>query len=594
MNKIIKLLKLLHPISFTILFMVIFSSIVYYVDRELSDEKMDSNLESLTHNIRNYIIEELGIKLSNTVSDSLIKYCFVDTTTKINILGINTIDSNAIIKNYMLGYMKVRYSDIAQDTGKVDLTKMYLGKKSGIPYNKQVHKNPNGINIYPHFLITNRKDSLQIANNIMKFMNDNIDVFHKFNSDAGGSRRDFYLEVNDFGTEVMYIPMVRPFTRRTIIKADDTSSTIQSFMYINLIGYALFPLDIFIEGLLKYNIDITIKNDWNKNYIYGDSTIENNILKRKHSRQISVNINRGNDFKVSFAPNEAFSREWTFFPVVYVILFAISILLYITLHFFLNQIKKNENELEKANIDLRVANKTKDKLFSIISHDLKNSVGALSNIASIFQDYYTDMTAEETTKNINILVNCVSRIGKMLENILQWSFINMGSIKFEPNKYNIDDIVGMTTDNVITQANNKNIELIYENNSEEKYVLCDDNMINIVLRNLISNAIKFTEKGKKIKVQIDKYFDNNKTKDINDKYILISVIDEGIGIDKEVLDNLLSKDVKITTKGTANESGTGLGLILCKEFIDNHNCKIWVESEKGKGTKFKFTLPIAE
>jgi signal transduction histidine kinase len=216
---------------------------------------------------------------------------------------------------------------------------------------------------------------------------------------------------------------------------------------------------------------------------------------------------------------------------------------------------------------LEQANATKDRFFSIISHDLRNAMNSLTNIASIFEDYYESMTREQITKNIGSFIKSTSNTSKLLENLLSWARANTGGITFNPAKYEIKNIADKTFADVGAQAQNKGIKLIFENKASTDFVHCDSDMVNTILRNLISNAIKFSASEKKISVIIDNYSEDN-------KYIVFSVKDQGVGMSQETIDKLFRIDTKISTKGTSGEAGTGLGLILCKEFIDKHNCNI--------------------
>ena len=581
-NKYLRLYKVkkitfLQPIIFTILFLLIFSAVVYKVDKDLSEEKINSKLNHLLNNVDNYIKENLENKLNVLISDSLVQYFIVDTTKTINLLGINSNDSTMLKKNYMAGYMKVRYSDAALDSGFVDKTKMYFGKNSKVPYEQQISKTSNGINVLPSRLVTHHKNNSFIEKKIIEFMNDNIEYFHQFNKISGGDKKIFYFEINDFGTGIPYIPIVKPFTRRVV---HDISNEVM--VYITFIIYVLYPLDDLIDGLFKLNIDVSIKNKSNDKYIYGDSVIENKLLNSKYGKQILSHLNRGNDFIITFAPNKHFSREWTFFPVVYILLFIISILFYFTLSFFIKKLRRKELVLKQANKALQTSNYTKDKFFSIISHDLRNPIMGLLNISYVFNDYYKNMSVEKIERTIDLLIKSITHIARMLENLLEWSRTSTGNIKLNILQNNIDMIVKLTLEDVASQAQSKNINLIFENTTTSE-VYCDANMINTILRNLISNAIKFSKTHSKITIITDDYLKDN-------KYIVVTIKDEGIGMDTDTLNKLFRLDTKISTKGTMGEGGTGLGLILCKEFIDKHNCQIWVESEIDKGTEFKFTL----
>ncbi len=170
----------------------------------------------------------------------------------------------------------------------------------------------------------------------------------------------------------------------------------------------------------------------------------------------------------------------------------------------------------------------------------------------------------------------------MLENLLAWSLSQSREINFSPEKLNLKMLLFETTLGLQEQADRKNIQIL-DTVSENDIIFADKNMIAAVLRNLISNSIKFTcEKGT-IVITSEIQEDNN--------FLIISVSDTGIGIPKNVIDDLFHTDKNISTKGTDNEAGTGLGLILCREFTEKHGGDIWVESEINKGTTFSFTMP---
>jgi signal transduction histidine kinase len=167
-----------------------------------------------------------------------------------------------------------------------------------------------------------------------------------------------------------------------------------------------------------------------------------------------------------------------------------------------------------------------------------------------------------------------------LENLLEWSRSQTGRIQMKPENIDLYKLVDDNVDFLQNQAGNKKIQLINKVASPT-HVHADDNMLNTVIRNLISNAIKYTGEGGSITVSSYE----------KDGMVKISVIDTGIGIKPENIEKLFRIDVNYSTKGTADETGTGLGLILCKEFISRNKGEIWVESELGKGSTFKFTLP---
>jgi len=583
MSKILKLIKILHPIGFAIGFMLIFSSIVFYTDKELSEEKIGTQMENLSANVQSYFSEVLGIKIGSLLIDSLVQYRFVDTTYTINTLGINSADTTAKIPNLVIGYMRVRYNDAASEVGTdVDLSKLYLGANNNVPYNEQCYVNPNGITVYPHYVITDYADSVRLDKKITKFMNDSIKTFHKYNEETGGSRSRLYFDVNDFGTNIKYIPVIMPSVTSTF-KTDPVTGRQTTVSYVSIICYALIPLNYFVKELLKYNIDITVKYNWNNKYIYGDSVTTDKLLNQIHGQSVTATAGRGNNFTVTFAPNEKFQREWTFFPMVYVLLLLISILFCFTLQFFLKQIKQREVALEQYITELKTVNDIKDKFFSIIAHDLRDPIIGMLNVSALFNEYYNRMSLDEAEKTISKLVKSTTKLFRMLENLLQWANVSSGDMKLNILPQKIEQLVKLAFDDIDIMIQEEDIELIFENNTTTDVCCCDANMINAVLRNLISNAIKFSYGSKKVTVQVNNYFRDN-------RYVVITVKDEGIGMNKDTLSKLFQLDTKFYNRETLGRTGSRLGLILCKELIDKHDCKIWAESEIGKGSEFKFTL----
>jgi len=237
-------------------------------------------------------------------------------------------------------------------------------------------------------------------------------------------------------------------------------------------------------------------------------------------------------------------------------------------------------KLEQYLEELKEANATKDKFFSIIAHDLKNPFGALKNLTEILKDMYNEFSEEEKTEIISEMYNSAHKVYELLENLLTWSRSQRGKIEFQPEETNLKLIIYNSFELLKEAANKKNIKLT-DATPDEFIINCDVNMITTVVRNLVSNAIKFTPEGGEIKIFTEE----------NDQEVIVSVQDSGIGIAKEDIAKLFRIDVHHTTIGTSDEKGTGLGLILCKEFIDKHNGRIWVESEPGRGATFKFALP---
>ncbi len=244
--------------------------------------------------------------------------------------------------------------------------------------------------------------------------------------------------------------------------------------------------------------------------------------------------------------------------------------------------KKAEEELKKSERQLRELNATKDKFFSIIAHDLKNPIGAFKNVLELLYENFQDFTKEEILEFIEPLKDSSNQLFALLENLLLWARTQTGKIQLEPIEFNLADLIKSNVSLLKFQAENKQIDLSYQAPGQ-LMVFADFNTINTVIRNLINNAIKFTPKGGRIIVTATNQ-DNN---------ALVIVEDNGIGMSEETISKLFRIDVHHTTLGTAQEKGTGLGLILCKEFVQANGGQIWVESEEGKGSKFFFTIPLA-
>ena len=260
---------------------------------------------------------------------------------------------------------------------------------------------------------------------------------------------------------------------------------------------------------------------------------------------------------------------------------------------YMNFKLQSKNEIiEKQNDKLEIMNIEKDKFFSIIAHDLKNPLGTFKNLTEMMYDMPNNFTEDERQGFMKMMKESADNVYSLLENLLEWSRSQRGKITFNPVEINFHDLVRLTINTLNPTAQKKQITLL-NNVSQNFIMLADPNLLNTVIRNLISNAIKFTLQGgtveigaKKIKLSDDLESSDNYNE------IQIYVKDSGVGMSEEVKNKLFRIDENITTQGTSGEKGTGLGLILCKEFVEKHNGKIWVESEVGKGSTFWFSLKV--
>lgn len=243
---------------------------------------------------------------------------------------------------------------------------------------------------------------------------------------------------------------------------------------------------------------------------------------------------------------------------------------------FIWQYSRTHKKIEK---DLLELNENKNKFFSIISHDLR---GPVKNIVLMAQLLYQPANKTiEPAKLAKLIESSANNLSSLLDNLLKWSRLQMNKIDFQPEILDLRKLSDDVIQNLKVHADQKSI-VIHNQILPETYVLIDQNMIATVIRNLISNALKFTNKGGEIEII---------SRTNQDKEEVI-VKDNGVGMPKEIAKKIFSIDFRHVTKGTNKEEGTGLGLKLCREFVEKNNGKIWVESEVNVGSKFIFSVPL--
>ncbi len=245
--------------------------------------------------------------------------------------------------------------------------------------------------------------------------------------------------------------------------------------------------------------------------------------------------------------------------------------------------RKAEQTLIKSEQRLRELNATKDKFFSIIAHDLKNPFNDLMGFTQLLALNIDKYDKAKIGQFASIIHHSSKLAYNLLENLLDWSRSQTGTLKFKPEKININHLIEENIELLESTASNKNIQ-IYSEFDTEVNAFADKNMVRTIIRNLISNAIKYTKQGGYISIRSD----------CSRKTCEISVSDNGIGISKQNIHKIFKIDESFSTSGTEREKGTGLGLILCKEFVEKNGGKLWVKSEQDKGSTFSFTLPLPE
>jgi signal transduction histidine kinase len=245
------------------------------------------------------------------------------------------------------------------------------------------------------------------------------------------------------------------------------------------------------------------------------------------------------------------------------------------------QLYRQKIELKKQSEELLKLNNEKDKFFSIIAHDLRAPFNGFLGLTQILAKELPTLTMKELNMIAVSMQNSATNYFSLLENLLEWAKIQRGMVPFDPKLTELLPIVEDGLAAVLESAKNKEIELTWLI-PDKLEIFADYHIVQTVIRNLVSNAVKFTPKGGKITLSAKANDDNS---------IEIAIKDTGIGMNSELIESLFRLDINTSRKGTEGEVSTGLGLILSKDFIEMHNGTISVESEVGKGSSFLFTIP---
>lgn len=243
--------------------------------------------------------------------------------------------------------------------------------------------------------------------------------------------------------------------------------------------------------------------------------------------------------------------------------------------------KQFEELLFNKTRKLREINATKDKFFSIIAHDLQSPINGILGFSGMLQREAHDLDKETIIKFAEIIHSSTQQTFSLLENLLAWAKTQQENFPFQPAYSNINTLIQSEIERLKHNAQQKGITLTF-NTMDDFFANIDEKMLSTIIRNLISNAIKFTPRNGIIEVKSIQ----------NTECFTITVIDNGIGMDNETKEKLFKIETFFTSNGTDNEKGTGLGLLLCKEFTEKHGGKISVESEIGQGSKFRISIPI--
>lgn len=239
--------------------------------------------------------------------------------------------------------------------------------------------------------------------------------------------------------------------------------------------------------------------------------------------------------------------------------------------------------LIKEKQDLKIQKLLDDKniFFSIIAHDLRGPLGSSVALSKLLREDIKEGSRAEISEIVEVLHQSNKNIYKLLDKLLEWSTTQTGMMVYSPEKITLNELINENIKLNQNAAFSKNIALLFES-TEQIELEADKNMMDTIVRNLLTNAIKFTGRNGKIAVKVQKKHQNAE----------ISITDNGIGIPDLIKEKLFKMNGKVIQRGTENEIGNGMGLLLCSELINRHHGKIWAESELGKGSTFKFSVPI--
>ena len=248
----------------------------------------------------------------------------------------------------------------------------------------------------------------------------------------------------------------------------------------------------------------------------------------------------------------------------------------------IHELEVHQIELEMQNEELIRLNAEKDKFFSILAHDLRSPLSSFLGLTKIFSEEHSEMKKEEVQELANSLRESAKSVYHLLENLLEWSQMQRGFIEFKPVRVLLNDIIRKSIGSLSDLAKQKNQEVQLQL-SGNPFVRVDLPMLESTLRNLLSNALKFSFRGGQITLS---------TNVIQDKSVKIAITDNGLGMNAGLISRLFTLDGRTGRSGTEGEPSTGLGLLLCKEFVEKNGGEILAVSVEGKGSTFSFTLPI--
>ena len=381
---------------------------------------------------------------------------------------------------------------------------------------------------------------------------------------------------------LMYVPLYK--RNMSVNTIEERRNAIKGWVY------SPYRMDDLMQGILgRWDYDelsrIHMKvyddnlNDSSLLYDSQKNDPENHFSSLLRTLTLPVDFN-GKKWFLSFEQSRHNSFFNGFVLIVFVSGITITILLYLLMLTF-SKVANRSVQIKNKNEELKKINATKDKFFSIIAHDLRSPFNAIVGYSNILEKQVENKNYTGIARFAEIIQTSSEKAMTLLMNLTEWARSQTGIMKFNPNPTDMIELIHEAVHVSEDMANQKLIKINIKLPSQAP-VMADRSMVSTILRNLLSNAIKYTEPGGNITLSIT-YATNE---------LIISVADSGVGIPKNRMKKLFRIDESFSTSGTMDEKGTGLGLILCKEFVDKHNGNIWVESEEGKGSVFYFSLPI--
>lgn len=312
-------------------------------------------------------------------------------------------------------------------------------------------------------------------------------------------------------------------------------------------------------------------------YEVSNKIFNTNVANKTASLKFKMDIDNKNQEILLYKANDELKTKTTFYLILILIIITVVVVILFVLYTDKNSTSKKLYESEQKLSELNIA---KDRFFTIIAHDLKSPISALMNIIEMMVESYESFEKEEMIGILGQMSKSSKSVYNLLENLLLWSRIQTGRTVYNPDLVDLNFIINENISLLLLNAKEKSIELVNNLNTNIN-VLCDIGMIQTVIRNLISNAIKFTNENGKININLSE----------SKEFYILSIADSGVGMNQESVDKLFRIDVNHSTLGTKNEKGTGLGLIICKDFVELNGGTIWVESTEGLGSTFSFSIP---